>query len=119
MPTEIIYESPAAFQHHGRNGYIKACGIAVTEIGDEVFLNAIASKGETDAARLVIPRPDIPALVAALDKIATPRLAGDEALIASARDAWASDDLQIDAAPKIAPCKDGGAWVQAWVWVAA
>ena len=44
----------------------------------------------------------------------------DEELRDAAREIYGDDDIQIDDDAKISnenPEKDGGAWVQAWVWV--
>jgi hypothetical protein len=64
----VIYEAPTSFNHRGRNGLMKACGVVAQKVGDEVFLQAVVSDGRvSDAARLVVPVARIPDLIKALE----------------------------------------------------
>lgn len=54
MHRKISFPS-AEYMTLGRNGYTKSCGIEVSQIGQEVFLEPVNSKGDIGRARLVVP----------------------------------------------------------------
>ena len=63
------------FDSKGRNGYIGTTGINVVDLGDELFLEPITTRGiNSEACRTVVPKSAITALVNALDEIALDRL---------------------------------------------
>jgi hypothetical protein len=76
------------FDSKGRNGYIGTTGINLVDLGEELFLEPITTRGvNSQACRIVLPKSAITALIEALDQIASgprgslPRLrSGEQAL---------------------------------------
>jgi hypothetical protein len=51
------------FDSKGRNGYIGTTGINVVDLGDELFLEPITTRGiNSEACRIVVPKSAITAL---------------------------------------------------------
>jgi hypothetical protein len=60
------------FDSKGRNGYIGTTGINVVDLGEELFLEPITTRGlNSEACRIVLPKSAITALVDALAEIAS------------------------------------------------
>jgi hypothetical protein len=63
------------FDSKGRNGYIGTTGVNVVDLGEELFLEPITTRGfNSEACRIVVPKSAITALVDALEEIAPDRL---------------------------------------------
>ena len=59
------------FDSKGRNGYIGTTGINVVDLGEELFLEPITTRGvNSEACRIVLPRSAITALIEALEETA-------------------------------------------------
>jgi len=59
------------FDAKGRNGYIGTTGINVVDLGEELFLEPITTRGvNSKACRIVLPKSAVTALIEALDLIA-------------------------------------------------
>ena len=55
------------FDAKGRNGYIGTTGINVVDLGEELFLEPITTRGiNSEACRIVLPKSAITALIEAL-----------------------------------------------------
>ena len=62
------------FDSKGRNGYVGTTGINVVDLGEELFLEPITTRGvNSEACRIVLPKPAITALIEALEEIAPGR----------------------------------------------
>ena len=60
------------FDSKGRNGYIGTTGINVVDLGEELFLEPITTRGvNSEACRIVLPKSAITALIEALEEIAS------------------------------------------------
>jgi len=60
------------FDSKGRNGYIGTTGLNVVDLGEELFLEPITTRGlNSEACRIVLPKSAITALVDALGEIAS------------------------------------------------
>ena len=58
------------FDSKGRNGYVGTTGINVVDLGDELFLEPITTRGiNSEACRIVLPKSAITALVEALEEM--------------------------------------------------
>jgi len=63
------------FDSKGRNGYIGTIGINVVDLGDELFLEPITTRGiNSEACRIVVPKSAITTLINALEEVALDRL---------------------------------------------
>ncbi len=63
------------FDSKGRNGYIGTTGINVVDLGDELFLEPITTRGiNSEACRIVVPKSAITTLINALEEVALDRL---------------------------------------------
>lgn len=70
MTTAIRFKVPPRFDHKGRNGYLKAGGVVVTDVGGEIFIEPLNGRGDlSEAARLVVPKEHLPDLIAALEAL--------------------------------------------------
>lgn len=70
MSKEIRFDR-TKFDSKGRNGYIGTTGINVVELGHELFLEPVTTRGiNSEACRIVLPRSAITALIEALAEIA-------------------------------------------------
>ena len=59
------------FDAKGRNGYIGTTGINVVDLGEELFLEPITTRGvNSEACRIVLPKSAVTALIEALEVIA-------------------------------------------------
>jgi hypothetical protein len=59
------------FDSKGRNGYIGTTGINVVDLGEELFLEPITTRGvNSEACRIVLPKSAISTLIEALEEIA-------------------------------------------------
>jgi hypothetical protein len=59
------------FDSKGRNGYIGTTGINVVDLGEELFLEPITTRGvNSEACRIVLPKAAISTLIEALEEIA-------------------------------------------------
>ena len=59
------------FDSKGRNGYIGTTGINVVDLGEELFLEPITTRGvNSEACRIVLPKSAITVLIEALEEIA-------------------------------------------------
>jgi hypothetical protein len=73
MSTRIRFDR-TKFDSKGRNGYIGTTGINVVDLGDELFLEPITTRGvNSEACRIVLPKSAITALIEALEEIAPVR----------------------------------------------
>ena len=62
------------FDSKGRNGYVGTTGINVVDLGEELFLEPITTRGlNSEACRIVLPKSVITALIEALEEIAPGR----------------------------------------------
>ena len=69
--SEPIRFDRTKFDSKGRNGYIGTTGINVVDLGEELFLEPITTRGiNSEACRIVLPKSAITALIEALDEIA-------------------------------------------------
>ena len=60
------------FDSKGRNGYIGTTGINVADLGEELFLEPITTRGSnSEACRIVLPKSAITALIQALEEVAS------------------------------------------------
>ena len=60
------------FDSKGRNGYIGTTGINVVDLGEELFLEPITTRGvNSEACRIVLPKSAITALIEVLEEIAS------------------------------------------------
>lgn len=62
----IRYQRPTTFDTLGRNGYTRSCGMTVSRVAEEIFLEPINAHGKTGRARLVIHADHVPDLIDAL-----------------------------------------------------
>jgi hypothetical protein len=63
------------FDSKGRNGYVGTTGINVVDLGDELFLEPITTRGiNSEACRIVVPKSAITTLINALEEVALDRL---------------------------------------------
>ena len=70
MSTRIRFDR-TKFDSKGRNGYIGTTGINVVDLGEELFLEPITTRGvNSEACRIVLPKSAITALIEALAEIA-------------------------------------------------
>ena len=70
MSKRIRFER-TKFDSKGRNGYIGTTGINVVDLGEELFLEPITTRGaNSEACRIVLPKSAITALIEALEDIA-------------------------------------------------
>ena len=59
------------FDTKGRNGYIGTTGINVVDLGEELFLEPITTRGvNSEACRIVLPKSAVTALIEALAEFA-------------------------------------------------
>ena len=59
------------FDAKGRNGYIGTTGINVVDLGEELFLEPITTRGvNSEACRIVLPKSAISTLTKALEEFA-------------------------------------------------
>ena len=59
------------FDSKGRNGYIGTTGINLVDLGEELFLEPITTRGiNSEACRIVLPKSAITALIDALEEFA-------------------------------------------------
>jgi hypothetical protein len=71
VSTRIRFER-TKFDSKGRNGYIGTTGINVVDLGEELFLEPITTRGvNSETCRIVLPKSAITALIEALEEIAT------------------------------------------------
>jgi hypothetical protein len=69
--NERIRFDRTKFDSKGRNGYVGTTGINVVDLGEELFLEPITTRGiNSEACRIVLPKSAITALVEALEEIA-------------------------------------------------
>ncbi len=69
--NERIRFDRTKFDSKGRNGYVGTTGINVVDLGEELFLEPITTRGiNSEACRIVLPKSAITALVGALEEIA-------------------------------------------------
>jgi hypothetical protein len=69
--SERICFDRTKFDSKGRNGYVGTTGINVVDLGEELFLEPITTRGiNSEACRIVLPKSAITALVEALEEIA-------------------------------------------------
>jgi hypothetical protein len=69
--NERIRFDRTKFDSKGRNGYVGTTGINVVDLGEELFLEPITTRGlNSEACRIVLPKSAITALIEALEKIA-------------------------------------------------
>jgi hypothetical protein len=69
--SERIRFDRTKFDSKGRNGYVGTTGINVVDLGEELFLEPITTRGiNSEACRIVLPKSAITALVEALEEIA-------------------------------------------------
>ena len=62
------------FDSKGRNGYIGTTGINLVDLGEELFFEPITTRGaNSEACRIVLPKPAITALIEALEEISPVR----------------------------------------------
>jgi hypothetical protein len=72
--NERIRFDRTKFDSKGRNGYVGTTGINVVDLGEELFLEPITTRGiNSEACRIVLPKSAITALVEALEEIAPGR----------------------------------------------
>ena len=65
--SERIRFDRTKFDSKGRNGYVGTTGINVVDLGEELFLEPITTRGiNSEACRIVLPESPITALVEAL-----------------------------------------------------
>jgi hypothetical protein len=70
--SERIHFDRTKFDSKGRNGYIGTTGINVVDLGEELFLEPITTRGvNSEACRIVLPKSAITALIEALEEIDT------------------------------------------------
>jgi hypothetical protein len=70
MSTRIRFDR-TKFDSKGRNGYIGTTGINVVDLGEELFLEPITTRGvNSEACRIVLPKSAISTLIEALEEIA-------------------------------------------------
>ena len=70
MSTRIRFVR-TKFDSKGRNGYIGTTGINVVDLGEELFLEPITTRGvNCEACRIVLPKSAITALIEALEEFA-------------------------------------------------
>ena len=69
--SEPIRFDRTKFDSKGRNGYFGTTGINVVDLGVELFLEPITTRGiNSEACRIVLPKSAITALIEALEEIA-------------------------------------------------
>ena len=69
--NERIRFDRTKFDSKGRNGYVGTTGINVVDLGEELFLEPITTRGlNSEACRIVLPKSAITALIEALDESA-------------------------------------------------
>ena len=69
--SERIRFDRTKFDSKGRNGYVGTTGINVVDLGEELFLEPITTRGiNSEACRIVLSKSAITALVEALEEIA-------------------------------------------------
>ena len=69
--SEPIRFDRTKFDSKGRNGYFGTTGINVVDLGEELFLEPITTRGlNSEACLIVLPKSAITALVEALEVIA-------------------------------------------------
>src|SRR6516225_6880298 len=69
--SERIRFDRTKFDSKGRNGYIGTTGINLADLGEELFLEPITTRGvNREACRIVLPKSAITALIEALEVIA-------------------------------------------------
>lgn len=64
MPKEIPFKKITTFQ--GRNGTGKCTGILISNLGDNLWIAPITSKGSVGNCGIEIPKEDLPKLIKAL-----------------------------------------------------
>lgn len=64
--TNVHYQTETTFHAKGRNGFMHQHGLSIVSVGSEVCLEAITSKGHSDAARLVVPIAELRHVIDAL-----------------------------------------------------
>jgi hypothetical protein len=70
MSTRIRFDR-TKFDGKGRNGYIGTTGINVVDLGEELFLEPITTRGvNSEACRIVLPKSAITVLIKALEEFA-------------------------------------------------
>ena len=70
MSTRIRFDR-TKFDSKGRNGYIGTTGINLVDLGEELFLEPITTRGaNSEACRIVLLKSAITALIEALEEIA-------------------------------------------------
>lgn len=67
--TEIKYAHKTKFDALGRSGYVQCHGISVINLHPEIFLEAVNSRGDISAVRIVVPLASVAALRDALSEI--------------------------------------------------
>jgi hypothetical protein len=69
--SERIRFDRTKFDSKGRNGYIETTGINLVDLGEELFLEPITTRGvNSEACRIVLPKSAITALIEALGEFA-------------------------------------------------
>jgi len=105
--NERIRFDRTKFDSKGRNGYVGTTGINVVDLGEELFLEPITTRGiNSEACRIVLPKSAITALVEALEEIAPGHLPrarsgeqGPDHLSTPARGAATAADRERDPNP--------------------
>ena len=65
----IKYAKPCHFHNYGRNGHMKAHGIAVDDVDGEVVLEPINSRGRSSSACIMVAKDSLPELIAELQDV--------------------------------------------------
>jgi hypothetical protein len=69
--NERIRFDRTTFDSKGRNGYVGTTGINVVDLGEELFLEPITTRGiNSEACRIVLPKSAISTLTEALEEFA-------------------------------------------------
>ena len=72
--NERIRFDRTKFDSKGRNGYVGTTGINVVDLGEELFLEPVTTRGiNSEACRVVLPKSAITALIEALADFAGSR----------------------------------------------
>lgn len=53
--TQIKYADRTNFDALGRSGYVQCHGISIANLGPEIFLEPINSRGDLSSCRIVVP----------------------------------------------------------------
>ena len=98
MSTRIRFDR-TKFDSKGRNGYIGTTGINVVDLGEELFLEPITTRGvNSEACRIVLPKSAITVLIEASRRL-PPVRAGASPETSPGSRPWATCQLRLVAPP--------------------